>query len=89
MKRTPQALAVADLLLANPTEPVFNRQLSTTLGYGTGTVHAILQRMIHEGWVTDEWDPPGSGRTPRRLYRIAGAEGLRQLTHYTQTRRQP
>jgi PadR family transcriptional regulator PadR len=70
---------VLRVLLADTSSECYGLQIGQEAGLPSGTVHPILARLEHIGWVTSRWeevDPRSEGRPARRYYRLTseGAE---------------
>ena len=70
---------VLRVLLADASDEHYGLQIGQAAGLPSGTVHPILARLEHVGWVTSRWedvDPRSEGRPARRYYRLTseGAE---------------
>jgi DNA-binding PadR family transcriptional regulator len=69
-------------LLAEPTQEMYGLQICTEAGLPSGTIHPILARLEHLGWVESRWediDAHTEGRPRRRYYKVTedGAEQAR------------
>jgi DNA-binding PadR family transcriptional regulator len=63
-------------LLEEPTAELYGLEIGAAAGLPSGTVHPILARLEHRGWLESRWediDPRAEGRPPRRYYRLTGA----------------
>lgn len=73
---TPQTIAVLRILLATPTTPRYGLEIAREAGLKTGTLHPILARLQHAGWIESFWETPADhedqGRPRRRYYRFTG-----------------
>ncbi len=70
--------AVLRALLEDPTVDRYGLEVSAATGLPSGTLHPILARLEHLGWVESDWetiDPMKEGRPRRRYYRLT-ADGL-------------
>lgn len=72
MRRTDATLAVADVLLANPSAVHYGWDTSRVAGRRSATVYRVLDRFMQAGWLEDGWEDPAAvkGRPPRRYYRL-------------------
>ena len=66
-------------LLADPAQEMYGLQICTEAGLPSGTIHPILARLEHLGWVQSRWediDTHAEGRPRRRYYQLTrdGAE---------------
>jgi PadR family transcriptional regulator, regulatory protein PadR len=72
---TPSTRTVLEVLLAAGDE-VFGLEIVRSSRLGAGTIYPILQRLLHAGWVTAEWEDSdlahSEARPPRRYYRLTG-----------------
>lgn len=81
---TPQTIAVLRILLATPTTPRYGLEIAREAGLKTGTLHPILARLQHAGWIESFWETPADhedqGRPRRRYYRFTddGAQTARR-----------
>ena len=60
-------------MLADPTQEMYGLQICTEAGLPSGTIHPILARLEHLGWVESRWediDAHAEGRPRRRYYRL-------------------
>lgn len=69
-------------MLAEPTREMYGLQICAAAGLPSGTIHPILARLEHWGWLESRWenaDPAEQGRPRRRYYRLTedGAEQVR------------
>jgi len=69
-------------LLADPTHEMYGLQICAAAGLPSGTIHPILARFEHIGWLKSCWEdasPQEEGRPRRRYYRLTedGAEQAR------------
>ncbi|MBV9139352.1 MAG: helix-turn-helix transcriptional regulator [Pseudonocardiales bacterium] len=73
---TPQTIAVLRVLLVTPTTPRYGLEIAREAGLKTGTLHPILARLQHAGWIESFWETPADhedqGRPRRRYYRFTG-----------------
>lgn len=70
--------AVLRALTMEPTSVRYGLELSSATGLPSGTLHPILARLEHLGWVDSFWediDVRKEGRPRRRYYRL-NSEGL-------------
>ncbi|SNY38335.1 PadR family transcriptional regulator [Paractinoplanes atraurantiacus] len=71
---TPQTVAVIRALLEDPAKPRWGRDIAAETGLKSGTLHPILARLEHAGWVESTWEDPADhedkGRPRRRYYRF-------------------
>jgi PadR family transcriptional regulator PadR len=66
-------------LLTEPTQEMYGLQICTAAGLPSGTIHPILARLEHFGWLESRWEDIDShreGRPRRRYYQLTkdGAE---------------
>lgn len=69
--------AVLGVLLDEPIEELFVREISGKTGLPSGTLHALLNRLEAIGWLVsrrEDIDPHEEGR-PRRLYYRLSPQG--------------
>ena len=62
-------------LLEHPTRERYGLELCQAAGLPSGTIHPILARLEHAGWLASRWedvDPKEQGRPRRRYYRLSG-----------------
>ena len=62
----------------NPADQQYGLQICAATGLPSGTLHPILARLEHLGWIESDWekiDPQKEGRPRRRYYRLT-ADGL-------------
>ncbi len=70
-------------LLADPAQEKYGLQICSEAGLPSGTIHPILARFEHLGWLESSWEDDASahqeGRPRRRYYRLTedGAERAR------------
>jgi DNA-binding PadR family transcriptional regulator len=69
-------------MLAEPTREMYGLQICAAAGLPSGTIHPILARLEHLGWLESHWedvDPAERGRPRRRYYQLTeeGAERAR------------
>lgn len=69
-------------LLADPTQEMYGLQICSEAGLPSGTIHPILSRLEHLGWLESRWediDTRQEGRPRRRYYWLTedGAERAR------------
>ena len=72
---TLQTLRVLNVLLEDPTEPLWGFQISKHTRLAAGSLYPILARLERAGWLESEWeqaDPSADGRPRRRYYRLTG-----------------
>ncbi|QNK80503.1 PadR family transcriptional regulator [Nakamurella sp. PAMC28650] len=65
--------AVLRALLTDPTCERYGLEISAATGLPSGTLHPILARIEHLGWVESDWEsivPQKEGRPRRRYYRL-------------------
>jgi len=67
--------------MADPMGRHWGYELSKAAGVRSGVMYPILQRLLHDGWVTDGWEDPAEitrRRPPRRYYVLtdSGRRGL-------------
>ena len=70
--------AVLRALLQEPTRDQYGLQLCAATGLPSGTLHPILARLEHLGWIESDWegiDPQKEGRPRRRYYHLT-ADGV-------------
>src|ERR1700712_1208923 len=70
--------AVLGAFLQEPTRDQYGLQICATTGLASGTLHPILARLEHLGWIESDWediDPQKEGRPRRRYYHLT-ADGL-------------
>ena len=66
--------AVLRALLTDPTRERYGLEISAATGLPSGTLHPILARFEHLGWVESDWEsivPQKEGRPRRRYYRLS------------------
>jgi len=72
---THASIAVIRSLMDDPTGRHWGYELGRQARVRSGVLYPILRRMTDAGWLTDGWEEPsevGSGRPPRRYYRLTG-----------------
>lgn len=74
MIRTRSALAVAEVMLSNPSGRYYGYDLWRVTGVWPGTLYPLLTRWLNEGLLADAWqDPRDMGarqHLPRRYYTL-------------------
>lgn len=81
MKLTPNLVAVAIELVADPDKQHWGYDLCKSTGIRSGVLYPLLARMYNEAWLDDGWEDPAAitdKRPPRRYYTV-NAYGLEQL----------
>lgn len=71
-KMTLQTQLVLRALLEHPTREMYGLEICAAAGLASGTIHPILARLEHAGWLDSRWedtDPREAGRPRRRYYR--------------------
>jgi PadR family transcriptional regulator PadR len=73
-------MRVAIAMLADPMGRQYGYALSQTSHVRSGVLYPILDRMLEDGWVTDEWEMPeeSGAKRPRRYYTLTDL-GRREL----------
>lgn len=66
MRRTANALAVAQALLADPDAQHYGYPLSKTSGVRSGRLYPMLSRMLDNGWLVDGWEDAAETRQRQR-----------------------
>jgi len=82
MRMTHSLVQVAMVLLDKPNGRHWGYDLSRRAGVRSGVLYPILHRMLDEGWLTDGWEDPPTGkskRPPRRYYELT-ERGQAELT---------
>jgi len=69
-------------MLVEPAGEMYGLEICSAAGLASGTIHPILARLEHVGWLESRWedvDPREEGRPRRRYYRFSrdGAERAR------------
>lgn len=67
----------------DPSAALYGLEITARTNLLPGTTYPILQRLLHHGWLTDEWedlDPHEAARPRRRYYRLTegGASAARE-----------
>jgi PadR family transcriptional regulator, regulatory protein PadR len=78
MKLTGPLERVLRAFLADPSVPRYGYDLMKASGLPSGTLYPLLSRLQEQGLVSSAWAPAdagGSGRPPRRYYRLT-EEGI-------------
>lgn len=83
MRTTHSLVLVATAILQMDLEDdgrLWGYALSKHSGVRSGVLYPLLDRMLHEGWLDDEWEERAAGRKrpPRRYYRLTD-EGRIQI----------
>ena len=67
-------------MLADPFERQYGYELMKVTHLRSGTLYPLLDRMLVDGWVTDDWELPGEtdSKKPRRYYSLTDL-GRREL----------
>lgn len=87
MIRTRSTLAVAEVMLSNPSGRYYGYDLQRVTGVRAGTLYPLLVRWLNRGLLTDAWqDPQDMGarqHLPRRYYTLTdkGRAKLGVLVH--------
>jgi PadR family transcriptional regulator, regulatory protein PadR len=87
MRRTDALVRVAVALMADPYGTHYGYPLGRVTGLRSGALYPILGRLLHEGWVSDDWEDPeiarAEGRPSRRFYRLTdlGRQKLGAIRH--------
>jgi PadR family transcriptional regulator PadR len=90
-RMTQSTQMVLRALLEHPDHHRYGLELCVAAGLPSGTIHPILARLEHLGWVESHWedtDPAQAGRPRRRYYRLTpdGAEKSRNALAQAHTR---
>ena len=81
MRQTHSLVQVALALSRDVVGQHWGYELSKSSGVRSGVMYPILDRMLHEGWLTDGWeDPPPGTRRPRRRYYELTDKGRREIS---------
>lgn len=78
---TEQLMRVAIVVMTDPGRRFYGYPLSTAAKVRSGVLYPLLDRMLEDGWLEDEWELPGEveGRKkPRRYYTLTDL-GRQQL----------
>ena len=77
---TVQLMRVAVVLMADPHGRFYGYPLSKAAKVRSGILYPMLDRMLADGWLTDEWELPGerANTKPRRYYTLTDL-GRREL----------
>lgn len=86
--------AVLRVLVDDPSTGRYGLQIGAETGLPSGTIHPILARLEHLGWLKSRWedvDPRAQGRPRRRYYQLtdSGLVSARQAlaeAHAARTR---
>jgi PadR family transcriptional regulator PadR len=68
-----EALArVAIAMMSDPNGRFYGYDLSRQARVRSGVLYPILDRMLRDGWIADEWELPSelTARRPRRYYTL-------------------
>jgi PadR family transcriptional regulator len=77
-RRTKARVRVARAMLNRPSGRHYGYNLMTAAHVLSGTLYPILDQMLADGWVTDDWDVDERTNKPRRYYTLTD-HGRRQL----------
>lgn len=91
-RMTLPTLLVLQVLVCDPDDELFGRQICDDTGLATGTVHPILARLEGCGWLQCRWEmlnPSLAGRAARRYYALTtrGRRRAHELLSRAITRR--
>jgi PadR family transcriptional regulator PadR len=67
-------------LLEEPAREMYGLEVSARAGLQSGTIHPILARLEHAGWLESRWedtDPREEGRPRRRYYHLSEHGAMR------------
>jgi PadR family transcriptional regulator PadR len=84
-RRTETFFNLAAALMAEPGARHYGSALRWSDGVKSGSLYAILRRMLGEGWLVDGWEDAAAARTegrpPRRYYTVteAGRTAMTEL----------
>lgn len=80
-RRTDALVKLAVALLTDQFGRHYGYELMQATYLRSGTLYPLLDRMLHDGWVTDDWDLPGEteSKKPRRYYTLTDL-GRRELS---------
>lgn len=75
VRATRATVEVLRVLLGQPSDELYGRQVCMATGYPTGTVSPLLDRLAQLGWLASRWEQPADsgGRPPRRYYTLTDA----------------
>lgn len=81
MRKTHASVAVALALMADPDARHWGWELKRLSGVRSGVLYPVLDRMLTEGWLSDEWEDPAEteGKRPPRRYYVVTASGREAL----------
>lgn len=78
---TVQLMQVAVAIMSAPDARFYGYPLSKAAKVRSGILYPMLDRMVTDGWLVDEWELPGENgnRKPRRYYTLTDL-GRRELS---------